>query len=142
MAEEGFAWMYLVFFLVIPLSRVVPRLIRKFKDRNRTTPEQVTPTYQSTNESFSDPPKETFQSEIPKEMSPQTLDMLVLGELNRGTRNFNSIQKNLGIDNVTLEEILQGLEEKGLMAVQNKQGILGPKVELVLTDEGFKKFYS
>ena len=142
MAEEGFAWMYLVFFLVIPLSRIIPKLIRKFKDRNQATPEQFTSTYQSTNESFSDPPRKAVQSEIPKEMSPQTLDMLVLGELNRGTKNFNAIQRNLGIDNSALEGILQSLEDQGLMTVQNKQGVLGPKIELVLTDKGFKKFYS
>jgi hypothetical protein len=142
MAEEGFAWIYLVFFLIIPLSRILPRVIRKFKDKDRVNPEQFTPAYQSTHESFSEPTRKASQSEIPKEMSPQTLDMLVLGELNRGTKNFNSLQKNLGIDSVALEKILQGLEDNGLMKVQNKQGIFGPKVELILTDNGFKKFYS
>ncbi|MDH3277724.1 MAG: hypothetical protein OEM21_06450 [Nitrosopumilus sp.] len=143
MAEEGFAWLYLVFFLIIPLSRILPRLVRKFKDKNKATPEPFTQTaYQSTNESIQDPPRKTFQSEIPKQMSPQTLDMLVMGELNRGTKNFNSIQKNLGIDSAALEKILESLEDQGLMTVQNKQGIFGPKIELILTDKGFKKFYS
>ena len=143
MAEEGFAWMYLIFFLIIPLSRIVPRLIKKFKNKNLANSEQFTQTtYQSTNESTTDPPRKPNQSEFPKQMSPQSLDMLVMGELNRGSKNFNAIQKNLGIDNASLEEILEGLENQGLMEVQNKQGILGPKVELVLTDKGFKKFYS
>ena len=143
MAEEGFGWIYLVFFLIIPLSRIVPRLIKKWKDKNRGIPEQYTqPTYQSPNEGNADVPRKTFQAEIPKEMNPQTLDMLVLGELNRGTKNFNAIQKNLGMDNGSLEKILESLENQGLMTVQNKQGILGPKIELVLTDKGFKKFYS
>ena len=83
-------------FLIIPLSRIIPKLVQKFKDNNRT-PEQFTQTtYQSTNESIAEPSRKTFQSEMPKEMSPQTLDMLVLGELNRGTKDFNSIQKILG----------------------------------------------
>ena len=142
MAEEGFAWIYLVFFLIIPLSRIIPKLVQKFKDNNRT-PEQFTQTtYQSTNESIAEPSRKTFQSEMPKEMSPQTLDMLVLGELNRGTKDFNSIQKNLGIDNSTLEGILENLENQGLMKVQNKQGMFGPKIELILTEKGNKKFYS
>ena len=51
-------------------------------------------------------------------MKPQTLDMLVLGELNRGIKNFNSIQKNLGIDSKPLEEALQSLESQGLMKIQ------------------------
>ena len=143
MAEEGFAWLYLIFFLIIPLSRILPRVVRKFKDKNRSTNEPFAQTtYQSTNEPMADPQKKTFQAEIPKEMSPQTLDMLVLGELNRGTKNFNSIQKNLGIDGAALEEILQSLENQGFMTVQNKQGIFGPKIELLITDKGFKKFYS
>jgi len=142
MAEEGFAWIYLIFFLIIPLSRILPRVIRKFKDKGSVNPEQITPKYQSTNESFRNTPRTTSQSEMPKELSPQSLDMLVLGELNRGTKNFNSIQNNLGIDSLALEKILQSLEEQGLMKVQNKQGILGPKVELILTEKGFKRFYS
>ena len=143
MADEGFGWIYLLFFLIIPLSRILPRIVQKLKDKNRGTSDPFTQTtYQSTNEPRSDLPRETFQAEIPKEMSPQTLDMLVLGELNRGTKNFNSIQKNLGIDNAALEEILQSLENQGLMTVQSKQGVFGPKVELLLTEKGFKKFYS
>ena len=143
MAEEGFGWIYLLFFLIIPLSRILPRVVQKLKNKNRGTSEPFAQTtYTSTNESMTDTPSNTFQSEIPKEMSPQTLDMLVLGELNRGTKNFNSIQKNLGIDNGALEKILQSLENQGLMAVQSKQGVFGPKVELQLTEKGFKKFYS
>ena len=42
MANEGFAWIYLVFFLVIPLSRILPRLVQKWKDKNRGTSEQFT----------------------------------------------------------------------------------------------------
>ena len=143
MAEEGFAWIYLVFFLVIPLSRILPRLVQKWKAKNRGTPDQFTQaTYQSTNETIAEPSRKTSQEESPREMSPQTLDMLVLGELNRGTRNFNSIQRNLGVDNKALEGILESLEKQGLMKIQNKQGLLGPKIELVPTEKGFKKFYT
>ncbi|MFB5646827.1 MAG: winged helix-turn-helix transcriptional regulator, partial [Candidatus Nitrosomaritimum yanchengensis] len=77
-----------------------------------------------------------------REMKPQSLDMLVLGELNRGVKNFNSIQRNLEIDTEKLDETLQSLENQGLMKIQNKQGIFGPKIELIPTEKGFKKFYS
>jgi len=143
MAEEGFAWIYLVFFLVIPLSRIIPRVIQKWKEKNRGAPEQFTQkTYQSTNETIAESPQKTYREEISKEMNPQTLDMLVLGELNRGTKNFASIQRNLGIDNEPLEEALKSLEDQGLMKIQHKQGLLGPKIELIPTEKGFKKFYS
>jgi len=143
MANEGMAWIYLVFFLVIPLSRILPRIVQKWKDKNRGTSEQFTQTtYQSTNETIAEPSKKIPQEGITREMSPQTLDMLVLGELNRGTKNFGAIQRNLGIDNKALEEVLDSLEKQGLMKVQNKQGLLGPKIELIPTEKGFKKFYS
>jgi len=143
MANEGFAWIYLVFFLVIPLSRILPRIVQKWKDKNRGTSDQFTQTtYQSTNETIAEPSKKIHQEGITREMNPQTLDMLVLGELNRGTKNFGAIQRNLGIDNKALEEVLDSLEKQGLMKVQNKQGVLGPKIELIPTEKGFKKFYS
>jgi len=143
MEHGGMAWIYLVFFLVIPLSRILPRLIRKWKEKNRVAPEQFTQEpYQSTNETITESSRKTDREDIPREMKPQTLDMLVLGELNRGIKNFNSIQKNLGIDRKPLEEALQSLENQGLMKIQHKQGLLGPKIELTPTDKGFKKFYS
>ncbi len=143
MEHDGMAWIYLVFFLVIPLSRILPRLIRKWKDKNRGAHEQFTQkSYQSTNETITESTRETDREDIPREMKPQTLDMLVLGELNRGIKNFNTIQKNLGIDSKKLEEALQSLENQGLMKIQHKQGLLGPKIELTPTDKGFKKFYS
>ncbi len=143
MEHGGMAWIYLLFFLVIPLSRILPRLIRKWKEKNRGAPEQFTQDpYQSTNETITESSRKTDREDIPREMKPQTLDMLVLGELNRGIKNFNSIQKNLGIDSKPLEEALQSLENQGLMKIQHKQGLLGPKIELTPTDKGFKKFYS
>jgi hypothetical protein len=143
MEHDGIGWIYLLFFLVIPLSRILPRLIRKWKEKNRGAPEQFTQEpYQSTNETITESSRKTDREDIPREMKPQTLDMLVLGELNRGIKNFNSIQKNLGIDSKPLEEALQSLENQGLMKIQHKQGLLGPKIELTPTDKGFKKFYS
>lgn len=143
MEHGGMAWIYLVFFLVIPLSRILPRLIRKWKEKNRVASEQFTQeTYQSTNETITESSRKTDREDIPREMKPQTLDMLVLGELNRGIKNFNSIQRNLGIDSKPLEEALKSLENQGLMKIQHKKGMLGPKIELTPTDKGFKKFYS
>ncbi|MCH7757613.1 MAG: winged helix-turn-helix transcriptional regulator [Thaumarchaeota archaeon] len=143
MEHGGMAWIYLVFFAVIPLSRILPRLIRKWKEKNRGAPEQFTQKpYQSTGEVITESTRETDREDIPREMKPQTLDMLILGELNRGIKNFNSIQRNLEIDGKTLEKALKSLENQGLMKIQHKQGMFGPKIELVPTDKGFKKFYS
>ncbi|EPA06120.1 hypothetical protein BG20_I0627 [Candidatus Nitrosarchaeum limnium BG20] len=40
MAESGYMWIYLIF-LLIPLSRVLPRIIRKYRKNN--PPANVSP---------------------------------------------------------------------------------------------------
>ncbi len=143
MAQEGFAWIYLVFFLIIPLSRIIPRLVQKWRQKNAEGSEPLAEhSYQSTNEIIEQSPPRPYAEDIPREMKPQSLDMLVLGELNRGVKNFDAIQRNLGIDTEKLDETLESLEKQGLMKVQHKQGLFGPKIELIPTEKGFKKFYS
>jgi len=130
MAEDGIPWIYLVFFM-IPLARILPRLVRKWRGKEEPSSEnQHTP---------SNPRIEQRQESIEK---PQTKEMQVLGELNKGIKDFNKIQKNLGINNQELENILNDLEDQGLMKVIKRNGIVGTKVELYPTDKGFKKYYS
>jgi len=136
MAEHGFMWIYLIFFL-IPLARIIPRLVRKWQKKDNTFTENQfshdTPRMEQRQESFRS--QESFEK-------PQSKEMLVLGELNRGVKDFNKIQKNLEIDNQTLEEILKDLEDQKLMKVIKKNGITGIKLELHPTEKGFKKFYT
>ena len=73
---------------------------------------------------------------------PQTKNMLVLGVLNRGSKTFEHIQKNTGLDNKELDAILEDLENNGMLKVEQKQGLFGPKTELFPTDKGFKEYYS
>ena len=48
--------------------------------------------------------------EIPEK--PATKNMLVLGEIHRGRRTFESIKKNTGLNNNELDSILNDLEKK------------------------------
>lgn len=139
MADPNFSWIYLIIFLAIPLTRIIPRFLAKrgigksfFK-----IPQQ--------NESQSGFVGSRFNvSETPKMESskPQTKNMLVLGELNRGSKTFENIQKNTGLDNKELDSILEDLENNGMLKVEQKQGLFGPKTELYPTDKGFKEYYS
>lgn len=142
MAENGFVWIYLIF-LLIPLARILPRLIKKWKIKNSGTPQQPFDNQlQVSNNTISESSRETFKAQPQRELKPKSTDMLVLGELNHGTKNFDVLQKRLGIDNETLNSVLEDLENQGLMRVEQKQGLLGPKVELYPTEEGVKKYYS
>ncbi|HEY4679819.1 MAG TPA: hypothetical protein VIH04_00965 [Nitrosarchaeum sp.] len=142
MAENGFMWIYLIF-LLIPLSRILPRLIKKWKLKNSGIPQQSFDNqFQVSNNTVSESSRDTFRAQSPKELKPKSTDMLVLGELNHGTKNFDALQKKLGIDTETLNSVLEDLENQGLMRVEQKQGLLGPKIELYPTEEGIKKYYS
>ena len=148
MTTHDFSWFYLIFFL-IPLARIIPRLIRKWRNKDNLMGEnQFNQNFQKTEQmpdSFEKPKSfETSQSfEKPKSFEkPAELDMQVLSEINNGVRDFNQIQKNIEIDNKDLENILTDLEKKGLMKVVKKSGLMGNKVEIHPTEKGFKKFYT
>ena len=141
MADPNFSWIYLVIFLAIPLARIIPRILaRKRMKNSQFQTIQERPIQPDFNEHTRKP---TEHINPQKEASkPQTKDRLVLGELNRGAKTFENIQKNTGFTNEELDAILQNLEEKGMLNVQQKQGLLGAKIELQLTDKGFQEYYS
>ena len=73
---------------------------------------------------------------------PETKHLLVLERINRGAKNFEKIQKITGLERDELASILEDLEKRGLMKVEEKSGLFGSKIELYLTDKGsvFIKF--
>lgn len=142
MVENGFMWIYLVF-LLIPLSRIVPRLLKKWKSKNSDISQQLpNDQFQFSNNTISESAREPPVARSQSESKPASIDMLVLGEINHGTKFFNSIQNKLGIDTDSLNSVLEDLENHGLIRVEQKQGLFGSKIELQVTDKGLKKFYS
>lgn len=131
-----FTWIYLLFFLIIPLSRIIPRLIRGRGMKNNISPQTFLEGH------FKESSSKTVQEPTRESSKPQTKDMLVLGELNIGTKKFENILKNTGLDNDDLNSILKDLERRELLRVTHKNGFFGPKVELYPTNKGFKEFYS
>jgi len=73
---------------------------------------------------------------------PETKHLLVLERMNRGAKKFEKIQKITGLERDELASILEDLEKRGLMKVEEKSGLFGPKVELYLTDKGSTKIHS
>ncbi|MDH3192093.1 MAG: hypothetical protein OEM18_05355 [Nitrosopumilus sp.] len=133
--DPDFSWIYLIFFLIIPLSRIIPRILAKRKIKGNAT--------QTIKEKQFQPSYDEFSGITQKEFSkPQTKTMLVLGELNRGVKTFQNIQKNTGLDTKELDMILQDLEKNELLRVEQKQGLFGPKIELYPTDKGFREYYT
>ena len=128
MADPNFSWIYLVIFLAIPLARIIPRVFAKRRMGNKL------PNMPQEKQSRSDVSEMTLR--------PQTKNMLVLGVLNRGSKTFESIQKETGLGSKELDAILEDLENNVMLKVEQKQGFFGPKTELYPTEKGFKEYYS
>jgi len=122
---------------MFPLIRIIQRYLRKRNMQNITEPSEKHLEMQlKTNSS------ETLDTPRRNLARPETKDMLVLGELNRGAKNFGTMQKITGLERDELISILDDLEKRGLMRVEKKSGVLGTKIELYVTDEGFRVYYS
>lgn len=63
-------------------------------------------------------------------------DLIVLGAIMRGAKKFDKIAKAAKIDPKELNTILEKLEERGFIQVQEKKGFLGRKIEIVVTERG------
>ena len=146
--EADFSWIYLIIFLMIPLARILPRVLKKLKSGNSESQDIPQRQFESNFNRYEDQSDKQFESnsteyqEPPKSSKPQTNNMLVLGELQRGVKQFENIQKNTGLSTEELDSILEDLENNGLMKAQQKSGLFGMKTELVPTDKGFKEYYS
>lgn len=142
MVENGMAWIYLIF-LLVPLAKILPRVMNKLRSKKSDTIEQSYDNqFQVSNNTISETPREIFGEKVTRESKPLSTDMLVLAELNHGTKNFDVLQRKLGFDTETLNSILEELENLELVRVEQKQGLLGPKIELFSTEKGTRKYYS
>ena len=146
--EADFSWIYLIIFLMIPLARILPRILKKLKSGNSESQDIPQRQFESNFNRYEDQSDNQFESnsteyqEPPKSSKPQTKNMLVLGELHRGVKQFEDIQKNTGLTTDELNSILEDLENNGFMKAKQKSGLFGMKTELVPTDKGFKEYYS
>ena len=133
---DHFYWIWIIF-LLFPLARIIQRYMRKRQIQNSPESSEKHIEMQfKTNQS------ETINAPQRNLAKPETKNMLVLGELNRGIKNFQKMQKNTGFKREELISILDDLEKRGLMRTEQKSGLFGPTVLLYATDEGFKEYYS
>ena len=72
-------------------------------------------------------------------MSDPGLEMIVIGAIGPKPKTFNQIAKITKIPPDELNAILESLESKGLIFVQEKKGFLGKKIEIHATDDGKKR---
>ena len=132
---EHYYWIFIIF-LIIPLIRIVRRYLGKRRlESYARTPEKNPEMHFETNSS------DTIENPQQNLTKPETKDMLVLGEINSGRNNFKKLLNVTGLERDELIPILDDLEERGLIRVEQKSGLLGPKVELYVTDKGFQEYH-
>ena len=69
-------------------------------------------------------------------MEKEPKDVIVLGSIRRGKRKFSNIQNETKITAEELNSILEDLENKGYIRVEEKKGWFGKKIELKITENG------
>ena len=130
----------LVFMVFLMIARIVPRMIRQRKMKMQKT--------ENTSQSFfSESKPQPFAREskvqpFENQTKPESKEMMVLGQIVRDYKTFGQLRKNTGLDSDELNSILEDLEKKGLMRVEQKKGLLGIKVELLPTEKGYRQYDS
>ena len=69
-------------------------------------------------------------------METEPKDVIVLGSIRRGKKKFSNIQNETKITAEELNSILEDLEKKGYIRVEEKKGWFGKKIELKITENG------
>jgi len=137
-------------FFIIPLVSIIRRYLRKRNMQNFSkSSEQYHEMQFQTNSSKIETPRRNLLEPEPKpkpepepEPKHKTKDMQVFEVLNHGVGNFEKIQEITGLKHDELVSILEDLEKRGMMKVEEKSGLLGSKIELYPTKKGIKEYYS
>ena len=141
---EHFYWIWAIFF-IIPFISIIRRYLRKRNPQNFSkSSEQYHEMQFQTNSSKIETPRRNLLEPEPEpkhEPKHETKDMQVFDVLNYGAGNFEKIQKITGLKHDELVSILEDLEKRGMMKVEEKSGLLGPKIELYPTKKGIKEYY-
>jgi len=66
-------------------------------------------------------------------------DVIVLGAIKKGAKKFEKIQNAAQIDAEELNSILEKLEKRELITVEEKKGWFGKKIEIKITERGSKE---
>ena len=147
--EENYSWIYLLIFMIIPLARILPRLLRRAGLKQDISARPETPRGNFFQESSSADnfresasPDNFQESPRREEFSTKnwSKEKIVLGLLMTNISKFEELQKKGNISTNNLDTILQDLEKKGLMRPVEKSGPFGKSIQLKITEKGAAEF--
>ena len=138
--EENYSWIYLLIFLIIPLARIIPRILRRGRYNENISARPDAPRRNFFRESSS---TDNFQeSEKREQFSTKnwSKEKIILGLLMTDISKFEEIQKRANLSTGNLDTILQDLEKRGLMRPVEKSGPFGKSIQLRITEKGAAEF--
>ena len=153
--EENYSWIYLLIFLIIPLARILPRVLKRagLKQNISTRPESPRENFfqESSPDRFQESSPDRFQESSPDnfEESPRkeefstknwSKEKIVLGLLMTNISKFEELQKRANLSTNNLDTILQDLEKKRFMMPVEKSGPFGKSIQLRITEKGAAEF--
>ena len=138
--EENYSWIYLLIFLIIPLARILPRILKRGGIKEKISTRLESPRGNFFKESYSSdnfkesPRREEFST---KNWSKEKI---VLGLLMTNISKFEELQKRGNLSTNNLDRILQDFEKKGFMTSVEKSGPFGKSIQLKITEKGAGEF--
>ena len=145
--EENYSWIYLLIFLIIPLARILPRVLKRagLKQDISTRPESPRENFfqESSPDRFQESSPDNFE-ESPRREEFSTKnwskEKIVLGLLMTNISKFEELQKRANLSTNNLDTILQDLEKKRFMMPVEKNGPFGKSIQLKITEKGAAEF--
>ena len=156
--EENYSWIYLLIFLIIPLARILPRILKRAGLKQNISTRSESPRENFFQESSSsDNFRESSSSDNFRESSSSdnfresprkeefstknwSKEKIVLGLLMTNISKFEELQKRANLSTNNLDTILQDLEKKRFMMPVEKSGPFGKSIQLKITEKGAAEF--
>ena len=148
--EIDYSWIFLLIFLIIPLARILPRILKRTGFKENISARLESPRENFFKESdYDDNFKESDYADNFEESPPTkeefstrnwSTEKIVLGLLMSDISKFEELQKRGNLSTNNLDRILQNLEKKGFMTPVEKSGPFGTSIQLKITEKGIREF--
>ena len=138
--EIDYSWIFLLIFLIIPLARILPRILKRTGFKENIAARLESPRENFFKESDYADNFEELPSREESSTKNWSTEKIVLGLLMTSISKFEDLQKRGNLSANNLDRILQNLEKKGFMTPVEKSGPFGTSIQLKITEKGANEF--
>ena len=138
--EIDYSWIFLLIFLIIPLARILPRILKRTGFKENISARLESPRENFFKESDYADNFEELPSREESSTKNWSTEKIVLGLLMTSISKFEDLQKRGNLSTNNLDRILQNLEKKGFMTPVEKSGPFGTSIQLKITEKGAREF--